>query len=84
MSQLSIVTFHREGVGFPFRYFISAEVIPKAVIGIKCVTVIAFGLRSLIHHILNGLLSAFPDHFPAQIAACLPINECQDVDPVFL
>ena len=30
------------------------------------------------------MLSALPDHFPAQIAACLSIYDRDDVDPVFL
>ena len=84
MAQFGVVTFHREGVGFAFRNFISAVVIPKAVISIKRITVIAFGLGCFIDHILDGLLSAFPDHFPAQITARLPVYNREDVDPVFL
>jgi len=84
MAQLSVVAFHGEGVGFAFRNFISAEVIPKAIISIECITVIAFSLRGLIHHILDSLLSAFPDHFPAQITAGLSVYAREDVDPVFL
>jgi len=84
MSQLGIITFDRVGIGFPFRHFISAEVVPQAVIGIKGIAVIAFRLRSFIHHLLDRLLSAFPDHFPAQITARSPVYEREDVDPVFL
>jgi hypothetical protein len=58
--------------------------IPKTVIGIKSITVIAFRFGCFVHYILNSLLSAFPDHFPAQIAARLPIYECDEVNPVFL
>ncbi len=83
MSQLGIITFDRVGIGFPFRHFISAEVVPQAVIGIKGIAVIAFRLRSFIHHLLDRLLSAFPDHFPAQITARVPVYEREDVDPVF-
>ena len=84
VSQFSVIAFHREGIGFALRDFISAEVIPKTVVGIKSITVIAFGLGCLIHHILDSLLSALPDHFPAQITARMPVYERDDVDPVFL
>ena len=84
MSQLSITGFNGEGVCLALRNFISAHVIPKAIIGIKGVTVIVFGFRRCVYHVLDGLLSAFPDHFPAQEAACLPIYDGGDVDPVFL
>jgi len=32
MAQLGIIAFHRVGIGFAFRNFISAQVIPQAVI----------------------------------------------------
>ena len=84
MAQFSIVAFHREGIGFAFRNFIPAKVIPKAVISIKSVAVIAFGLRSSIHHLLDSLLCAFLDYFPPHITARLPVYTRDDVDPVFL
>lgn len=58
--------------------------IPKTVIGIKSIAEIDFGLGSIIHHILDGLLGAFPDHIPAEEAAGLPVYERDDVDPLFL
>ena len=84
VAQLGVVCFHRVGIGFAFRDFISAQVIPQAVIGIKCITEILLGLGRIVYHLLNGWLSALPDHFPAQITTCLPIYDRQDVDPVFL
>ncbi len=84
VSQLGVVAFDRESVCFALRNFVSAVVIPKSVIGIKRITVIAFGLGSLIYHLLDGLLSALPDHFPTQITACLPVYDREDIDPVFL
>ena len=84
MAQFGIITFDRLGIGFPFRHFISTEVIPDAVISIKRIAVLAFGLEGFIHHLLDGLLGAFPDHFPAQITVLLPIYAHEDVDPVFL
>ena len=84
MSQLGVIAFDREGIGFAFRNFISAVVIPQAIVGIKGITVIAFGLGCFIDHILDGLLGAFPYHFPAQITAGLAIYAGEDVDPVFL
>ena len=84
MTQLSIVAFDREGVGFALRDFISAPVVPKTIIGIECVTVILLGLGRIVYHILDGWLSALPNHFPAQITAGLPVYKRQDVDPVFL
>lgn len=84
VAQLSIISFHREGIGFAFRDFISAQVIPQTVIGIKGIAEILFGLRRMVDQLLNGRLSAFPDHFPAQITAGLPIYDREDVDPVFL
>ena len=84
VTQLGIVSFHRVGIGFAFRDFISAQVIPQAVIGIVCVAVVLLGLGCIVNQLLNGRLSTLPDHFPAQITAGLPIYEHEDVDPVFL
>ena len=84
VAQLSVIPFNREGIGFTFRNCIPAEVIPKAIVGIKSITVILFSLRSLIDNVLDNLLGAFPDHFPAQITACVPVYDREDVDFVFL
>jgi len=84
VTQLSVVSFNRVGVGFSFRNFIPAIVIPQAIIGIKCIAEILFGLGRTVNHLLNILLSALPDNFVAQIAACLPVYDRDDVDPVFL
>ncbi len=84
VAQLGVASFDRVGIGFAFRDFISAKVIPQAVISIKSIAVILLGLGRIVHQLLNGWLSAFPDHFPAQITACLPIYDREDVDPVFL
>ncbi len=84
VTQLSIVSFHRIGIGFAFRNLISAQVIPQAVIGFECVTVILPGLWRIVYHVLNGWLSALPNHFPTQITTRLPVYEREDVDPVFL
>jgi hypothetical protein len=84
VAQLGVVSFNRVRVGFAFRNFISAKVIPQTRIGIQGIAVILFGLGRIVYHFLNTLLSAFPDHFPAQITARLPIYDREDVDPVFL
>lgn len=84
MTQFGVVSFHRVSIGFAFRDFISAPVIPQAVISIKGVTEVLLGLGRIVYHLLNGWLSAFPNHFPTQITARLPVYERQDVDPVFL
>ena len=84
VAQLSIVSFHRIGIGFAFRNFISAQVIPQVVISIKGVTVILLGLGRIVYQLLNSWQSALPNHFTTQITACLPIYEREDVDPVFL
>ena len=84
VAQLGVIAFHRVGIGFAFRNFISAQVIPQAVISIECVGVILFGLGRIVYHLLNGWLSALPDHFPAQITTRLPVYDRDDVDPVFL
>jgi len=84
VTQLGVTSFHRIGIGFAFRDFISAQVIPQAVIGIECVTKVLLGLGSIVYHLLNGGLSALPNYFPTQIAPRLPIYDGQDVDPVFL
>ena len=84
VAQLGIVSFYREGVGFTCRNFISTAVIPQTVIGIQGIAVILLGLGSFIHYLLDSLLCAFPDHFPAQITARLPVYDREDVDPVFL
>jgi hypothetical protein len=84
MAQLGVVAFHREGVGFTCRHFGSAPVIPQAVVGFKRSAGIVSGLGSRIHQLLKGRLGAFPDDFPAQIAARLAVYTGEDVDPVFL
>ena len=84
MSQLGVVYFNKICVGFAFRNFISAEVIPQAIISNKCVAVILFGLLRTVHQLLISWLSALPDYLPAQITARLPIYDRDDVDPVFL
>ena len=84
MTQLSVTCFNRVSIGFTFRDFISSKVIPQAVIGIKCIAIILVGLRRIVYQFLDGWLSAFPDHFPTQITARLPVYDGQDVDPVFL
>lgn len=84
VAQFSVVSFNRIGVSFTFRDFISAKVIPQTRIGIQGIAVILFGLGRIVYHFLNTLLSAFPDHFPAQITARLPVYDREDVDPVFL
>ena len=84
VAQLGVVSFHRIGIGFACRNFISTPVIPQAVIGIECVTKVLLSLGRIVYHLLNVRLSALPNHFPTQIAARLPIYNGQDVDPVFL
>lgn len=84
VAQLSISSFDRVGIRLAMRNLISTQVIPETIISIKGITVIALGLGCFIHHVLEGLLSAFPDYFPAQEAACLSIYDGGDVDPVFL
>ena len=84
MTQFHVTGFDRESVGLAPGNFISAEVIPKAIIGIKSVTVIYLGLGGTVYQVLDGLLDAFPDHIPAEKAAGLPIYDRDDVDPVFL
>jgi len=84
MSQLGVVAFNRVGVGFTFRNFISTIVIPQAVISLKGITEILFGLGRTVNHLLNILLHSLPDHFAAQIAARLAVYDRNDVDPVFL
>ena len=84
MAQLSIPCFNGVGVGLALRDFILTSVIPKAIISIKGITVIAFGFGSSVDHVLNGLLGALIDHVPAQKAASLSIYYGDDVDPVFL
>ena len=84
VAQLSVVSFHRVGVRFTFRNFIPAIVIPQALIGIKCIAEILFGLGCSVNHLLNILLGAFPDYFATQIAARLAVYDRDDVDPIFL
>ena len=84
MAQLGITGFNRIGVRLAIRDFILTGVIPETIIGVKGITVIAFGLGSSIHNLLEILLCAIRDHFPAQKAACLAVYDGQDVDSVFL
>ena len=58
--------------------------IPQPLIGIERITVIPFGLRSLIHDLLKGFLGADPNHCPTQNAAGFAIYYRENVDSVFL
>ena len=71
-------------ISFAFRNFLSAEVIPQAILGIKSIGVILFGFMRIVYHLLNGWLSALPDYFPAQVTARLLVYDGDDIDPVFL
>ena len=84
VAQLGVAGFHRVGIGFALRDFISAQVIPQVIISIKGVAVILLGFGCLVNHLLNSWLCAIPDHFPVQIATRLPVYDRDDVDPVFL
>jgi hypothetical protein len=84
VAQLGVASFHRVGIGFAFRDFISAKVIPQAVVSIKGITEVLLGLRRIVYQLLKSWLSALPDHFPAQITTRLPVYDREDVDPVFL
>ena len=84
VSQLCIASPDREGLSRALGSLVSAEMIPRTIISIKSIAVIDFCLGSIIHHILNSLQSAIPDHSPAEEAAGLPVYECDDVDPLFL
>jgi hypothetical protein len=84
VPQFSVVAFYRVSIGFAFRDFIPAPVIPKTVIGIECIAVILLGLVRIVYHLLNSWLSALPDDFPAQITARFSVYDRDDVDPVFL
>jgi hypothetical protein len=84
VAQLGVASFHRVGIGFAFRHFISAIVIPQAIVGIKGITEVLLGLGRIIHQRLDGWLSALPDDFIAQITTRLSVYAGEDVDPVFL
>jgi hypothetical protein len=83
MTQFGIVCFDRVGVGFPLRDFIHAPVIPQAIIGIKSIAVVAFGLRGFVDQFLNDFLRSLPNHSKAKIAASEAIYDRDDVDLVF-
>jgi len=84
VAQFGIICFHRIRIGFAFRDFIAAQVVPQAVIGIECIRVILLCFGSRIDKLLDGWLSALPDHFATQVTTRLPVYDRQDVDPVFL
>lgn len=84
MAQFGIARFDRIGVCFALGDLVSAPVIPQAVIGLPGIAVIVFGFGRKIDQRLDGWLSAFPDHFPAQKTVRVPVDERQDVDAVFL
>jgi len=83
MAQLSIIAFDRVGLVFPLGDFIRTLVVPQAIIGIKGVAVIALGFGSLIHQLLDGFLSALPNHSKAQVAAGEAIYDGDDEDLFF-
>lgn len=83
MMQLCVPCFNRVGVRLAIRDFILAKVIPQPIISIESIAIILLGFGSLIHHVLNGVLCTFPNHFTSQKAASFPIYKGQNIDPVF-
>src|SRR5579871_6727718 len=53
-------------------------------VGDKSIREILTGKRSTVQHGLQIFGGTFPDHIPANDAACLPVNIGYDVDFVFL
>jgi hypothetical protein len=84
MAQFGVVGFDRVGVGFAFRNFIPAKVIPQTVIGFKRIAVITLGFRRFVHQLLNGFLRSLPNDLKAQVAAGEAIYDGDDEDLVFL
>ena len=83
VAQLGVIAFNQESIGLAFRNCISTPVIPQVVIGLKGIRIILLSLGRAINQFLQDWLSAFPDHFTPQVTARVPIDEGQDVDPVF-
>ena len=65
MTQFCIIGFHRISIVFALRNFISAEVIPKACVGIEAIAVIPLGFWGFIDHLLDGFLGTFLNHDPS-------------------
>jgi hypothetical protein len=84
MAQLGVISFDQVGVGFTLGDFISTQVIPQAIIGIKSVAIVAFRFGRHIHHLLDGGLGSLPHDLEAQVAASDPIYDRDHVDLVFL
>lgn len=84
MAQLGVVGFNRIGVCLALGDFIDAPVIPQALIDIKSIAVIAFGLRGFVYHLLDRFLGSLPDHFAAKIATSEAVYNRDNEDLVFL
>ncbi len=83
VTQFSIISFHRVGIGLSLRDFIMTVVVPQAIIGIKSIAMVALGFHGFIHHLLDHCLGTFPDDFIAQKTARRPIYDRDDVDWLF-
>ena len=83
VTQFSIISLHREGIGLTLRNFITSIVIPQAFIGIKGIAMVELGFHGFIHQVLDHRLGTFPDDFVAQETACRPIYDGKEVDPLF-
>jgi hypothetical protein len=84
MTQFRIVTFYRIGFGFALGYLIATAMIPKPGIFFETIAEVPLRLGSFVNHCLNGFPSTDPDDRPAQNAACVAVDERQDVEDVFL
>ena len=84
VTEFSIVRFNRKCVCLAFRDFISAQVIPEPLVGIKPIAVIPFCFGGLIDHLLNRFLRADPNHGPPQNAAGFAVDYSENVNSVFL
>ena len=83
VTQLGIITFHREGIGLSLRDLILPIVIPQAIIGIIRIAMVVLGFHRLIDQLLDHRLGTFPDDFIAQKTARRSIYDRDDVDRLF-
>jgi len=84
MTEFSIVSLDRVGLGFVRESRVMAREVDQGVIGREVIGEVAFRLRAAVKDGLHSLIGTLGDHLPADDTAALTVYVRDEVDFVFL
>jgi hypothetical protein len=84
VAQVRISTFHRIGLCFAFSNQMQAWRVVQGIGGAESIATILEGCWRVIDNRLHRLYRALRDDLPTHETACFPVNQCDDIDFVFL